>query len=139
MGLRPSKRVDAALHQAPVFVATCYATLDWCLADVQGAFGGVRRYELANAPGAFGGVRRYQLADAVSHLQTSLRVSVLLVRRWAPSPPAHACVDPVARPGSGGRGRRGRSSSEGRVGTGTAGQEQRRREHRDFSPAPRTA
>ncbi|OEL30503.1 hypothetical protein BAE44_0008478 [Dichanthelium oligosanthes] len=89
MGLRPSKRVDAALHRAPAFVAACYATFDRCLDDVQGAFGGVRRY---------------QLADAASHLQASLRASVPLVRRWAPSPPARARVDPAARPGSGGGG-----------------------------------
>ncbi|OEL26502.1 hypothetical protein BAE44_0012479 [Dichanthelium oligosanthes] len=117
--------MDATLRRAPAFVAACYVTFARCLADVQGAFGGIRRY---------------QLADAASHLQASLRASVPLVRRWVPSLPACARVDPTAHPDSGGGGQRGRSSSGGRAGTGMAGQEQRRRrERRDFSPVPRTA
>jgi len=78
MGLSPSKRVDAALRRAPAFAAAC----DRCLADEQGAFRGVRRY---------------QLADAAARLHASLRASVPLVRRWVPAPPPRARVDAALR------------------------------------------
>ena len=82
MGLSPSKRVDAALRRAPAFAAACDDAFDRCLADAQGAFRGVRRY---------------QLADAAARLHASLRASVPLVRRWVPSPPPRARVDAALR------------------------------------------
>ncbi|KAF0891793.1 hypothetical protein E2562_010977 [Oryza meyeriana var. granulata] len=82
MGLRPSKRVDAALRDAPAFAAACDAAFDRCLADAQHAFAGVRPY---------------QLADASAHLHSSLRGSLPLVRRWVPSPPPRARVDAALR------------------------------------------
>ncbi|KAG8082516.1 hypothetical protein GUJ93_ZPchr0014g46593 [Zizania palustris] len=82
MGLSPSKRVDAALRRAPAFAAACDAAFDRCLAD---------------ARHAFSGVRPYQLADASADLHASLRGSLPLVRRWAPSPPPRALVDSALR------------------------------------------
>ncbi|PAN38876.1 hypothetical protein PAHAL_7G203900 [Panicum hallii] len=82
MGLSPSKRVDAALRRAPAFAAACDDAFDRCLADAQGAFRGVRLY---------------QLADAAARLHASLRASVPLVRRWVPSPPPRARVDAALR------------------------------------------
>ncbi|CAN6249208.1 unnamed protein product [Urochloa humidicola] len=78
MGLSPSKRVDATLRRSPAFAAACDVAFDRCRADAQGAFGGVRRY---------------QLAAAAAHLHAALRASVPLVRRWVPSQPPRARVD----------------------------------------------
>ncbi|CAL5016156.1 unnamed protein product [Urochloa decumbens] len=82
MGLSPSKRVDATLRRSPAFAAACDVAFDRCRADAQGAFGGVRRY---------------QLASAAAHLHAALRASVPLVRRWVATPPPRARVDAALR------------------------------------------
>ncbi|EHA8588741.1 Armadillo repeat-containing protein 2 [Cocos nucifera] len=82
MGLNVSKRVERSLRSSPEFDAACGSIYDRCLADAQHAFPGVRLY---------------QLASAAAHLHAALSVSLPLVRRWVPSPPAQAQVDAALR------------------------------------------
>lgn len=81
MGLNASKRVERALTSSPEFDATCEAVYNWCRAEAQHAFPGVRRY---------------QLLDAAAHLHAELG-ALPLVRRWVPAPPGRAQVDAAFR------------------------------------------